>query len=276
MHKPFFYDDDFMWETLRIHEMPTALYQYTSIDSLEKILQNKTMRFSRLDTVNDPEEATASDVPHAATSVVVSCWTTATMESIPMWSMYGDSFRGVRIKMPTNMFCGRDKPRVFEKGGALMSVKKAADGTFPLKVERKPPAMTLSTCGIIGPNKVHYSNEPQYRNPQIIHTEGNRAYCYTYDLGMVKSEHWSYEEEWRFKISWFNGENNVPDDPFFRSITIDLKNYPILTEQLFVPLDETVFNEVEVTKGPLMTAPDEKRLNEIMSTFANVAKVECS
>lgn len=63
-----------MFDVMGIEELPSVLYQYTSIESLGKILASRTLRFSHLDTVNDPEEAMASDVPLAAGSVFVSCW----------------------------------------------------------------------------------------------------------------------------------------------------------------------------------------------------------
>jgi hypothetical protein len=106
-HPEVFYTDDFMYDVMGIAELPTELYQYTSIDSLDKILESSTLRFSRLDKVNDPEEAIASDLPFASSSVFVSCWSSEEKESIPMWSMYGSRFGGVRIRLPTNMFTGR-------------------------------------------------------------------------------------------------------------------------------------------------------------------------
>jgi hypothetical protein len=69
-----FYTDDFMFEVMRIEQLPSALHQYTTVESLRNILASRSLRFSRLDTVNDPEEATAPDVPMASSSVFVSCW----------------------------------------------------------------------------------------------------------------------------------------------------------------------------------------------------------
>lgn len=61
MMRDFFYTDDFMWEVLKIRALPGRLCQFTCVDSLEKILSTRTMKFSRLDRVNDPEEAGAAD-----------------------------------------------------------------------------------------------------------------------------------------------------------------------------------------------------------------------
>src|SRR4051794_29390495 len=103
-HQKTFYTDDFMFDVMGIEELPSTLYHYTSVDNLKNILQSCTLRFSRLDNVNDPEEAIASDLPFASSSVFVSCWSSAEAESIPMWSMYGQSFCGIRLRLPANMF----------------------------------------------------------------------------------------------------------------------------------------------------------------------------
>lgn len=272
--KPYFYDDDFMWDVLGIKELPVTLFQYTSLDSLEKILESRSIRFSRLDTVNDPEEASAADIPAAATSVFVSCWTASEIESIPMWSMYGGRFQGVRLGLPSNMFLARHKPMVFDKGGAKLIV--GDDNNLLWKIDREAPAMSTSSRGLTGPNKVHYSNDPVFRKPAIIHPEAGRVNCYTYDLGMVKSSHWSYEDEWRYKISWFPDETNWPDDDYFRNVTADLKTYPVLTEQIFVPLDPSALESLSITKGPLMSDADETRLNDIVLKFAPSSKVSDS
>jgi hypothetical protein len=272
--KPYFYDDDFMWNVLGIRELPTTLFQYTSLDSLEKILENQSIRFSRLDTVNDPEEATAADVQAAATSVFVSCWSASETESIPMWSMYGDRFQGVRLALPSNMFLARQKPMVFAKGGAQLIV--GYDSTPLWVVDRETPAMQKFGRGLTGPNKIHYSNDPIFRTPTIFHREAGRVNCYTYDLGMAKTPHWSYEDEWRYKISYFPDETNWPDDSFFRNVTADFKTYPVLTEQIFVPLDPSAFDGLSITKGPLMSEADGARLSDIVSKFAPSSKISDS
>ncbi|NIX75269.1 DUF2971 domain-containing protein [Microvirga terricola] len=238
-----FYTDDFMFNIMGIEDLPTTLYQYTSVESLEKILETRSLRFSRLDTMNDPEEATAADLPHAASSVFVSCWSAGEAEHIPMWSMYGRNFAGVRIRLPSNMFSGRRKPIVHEKGGALSTF----DGIYSIK--RKVPAMSTSGRGIIGPNKIWYSDDPAYRNRKLVSREEGMARFNPYDLGMVKGTYWSYEQEWRFKIAALPFETQFPDDQYLNNVALDLGTYPIETEALFIPLDPSALDELEVTIG---------------------------
>ncbi|MGK7866349.1 DUF2971 domain-containing protein [Falsiroseomonas sp. E2-1-a20] len=257
-----FYTDDFMFDVMGIEELPSVLYQYTSIESLQKILASRTLRFSRLDTVNDPEEAMASDVPLAASSVFVSCWSGTQVEQIPMWSMYGQNFGGVRIKLPANMFAGRKEPMIFEKGGALLTV----DGWYT--ISRKSPAMGTNGCAIIGPNKVYYCDNSDYRNRKLVYRRAGTAHFYPYDLGMVKGSHWSYEQEWRFKIAALAFEAQFPDDDYFNNVTLDLEAYPVEATALFIPLDLSAFDELEVTLGPKTDDAAVEEVERILAAHA--------
>lgn len=81
------------------------IHQYTSIDSLALILKNKTIRFKRLDKMDDIEEAALSNVGiHLGGFMFVSCWTFNEIESIPLWKMYTPATKGVRISLDKNMF----------------------------------------------------------------------------------------------------------------------------------------------------------------------------
>lgn len=260
-----FYTDDFMFDVMGIEELPSVLYQYTSVESLERILASHTLRFSRLDTVNDPEEATASDVPFASSSVFVSCWSGTEAEQIPMWSMYGHNFGGVRIRLPTNMFAGREESIIFEKGGALLTV----DSWY--SIGRKPPAMVTTGRSIIGPNKVYYSDDPAFRNRKLVYRQGGTAHFYPYDLGMVKGTHWTYEQEWRFKIAALGFEAEFPDDEYFNEVTLNLADYPVEAAALFIPLDPSVFDELEVTLGPKVDRAAANRVERVLAAHATKA-----
>lgn len=268
--RDFFYTDDFMWEVLKIRALPDRLCQFTSVDSLEKILTTRTMKFSRLDRVNDLEEATAEDLPGAASSVFVSCWTGPDIECIPMWAMYGHQLSGVRLSLPSNMFRGREKPCVLEEGGAVSSVDDW------VTIERPLPAAGVKTRMIIGPNKVVYSDDPGFRRPRMVQRRGGQAHVFPYDLGMVKGTDWAYEDEWRFKIAMMSSGMAFPDDDYFNTITLDLSTYPVTTEALFVALDPTALNELDVMVGPRADQATVDRVTAILGEHAPSATVSRS
>jgi len=83
---------------------PKILYHYTSIENLALILENRSLRFSHADKINDLDEVVISDVPEIKMSVFFSCWTAKKQESIPLWALYASKMKGVRIELSANMF----------------------------------------------------------------------------------------------------------------------------------------------------------------------------
>lgn len=104
------------------------IHHYTSIDALESILANRTIRFNRTDRVDDKDEVEV-DINGIAFSkyLFVSCWTMDDCESIPQWSMYGNHSRGVRITL--------DSDHIFNDFFSSMKVK--LDSKFDLEVEKR-------------------------------------------------------------------------------------------------------------------------------------------
>ena len=76
------------------------IYHYTSIETLELILKNRTIRFNRSDKVDDPDEIEleVNGLPFAK-YLLVSCWSIEEEESIPQWSIYAGKSKGVRITL---------------------------------------------------------------------------------------------------------------------------------------------------------------------------------
>lgn len=85
-------------------EAPAVLYHYASLDTLALILHNRTIRFSRLDKVDDPQEQRSADSQNLGKMKLVSCWTSSDEESIPMWREYAGAECGVRIQMKSHPF----------------------------------------------------------------------------------------------------------------------------------------------------------------------------
>lgn len=85
-------------------EAPAVLYHYASLDTLALILHKRTIRFSRLDKVDDPQEQRSADSQNLGKMKLVSCWTSSDEESIPMWREYAGAECGVRIQMKSYPF----------------------------------------------------------------------------------------------------------------------------------------------------------------------------
>lgn len=80
------------------------IHHYTTIDTLALILKNKTIRFNRLDKVDDLEENITANGVKIGQYSFVSCWTEDESESIPLWKLYTGSGIGVRISLEHEMF----------------------------------------------------------------------------------------------------------------------------------------------------------------------------
>ncbi len=81
------------------------IYHYTNLESLALILKNQTIRFNRLDKVDDLEEGNTESLGvKFCRYIFVSCWTETTEESIPLWKMYGGDKGGIRIALEQEMF----------------------------------------------------------------------------------------------------------------------------------------------------------------------------
>ena len=74
------------------------LFHYTTIQTLALILENKTIRFTRLDQLDDFYEVGIYKSENTK-SIFVSCWSERKdgAESIPQWSLYGGNKKGVII-----------------------------------------------------------------------------------------------------------------------------------------------------------------------------------
>ena len=80
------------------------IYHYTTIDSLAMIMSSRSIKFNRLDKVDDMEERTEPSNIRLWQYIFVSCWTENAEESIPLWRMYSGNAHGVRIGMNVDMF----------------------------------------------------------------------------------------------------------------------------------------------------------------------------
>jgi hypothetical protein len=80
----------------------TILSQYTTIPVLKKILQGMTLKFNRIDKVNDLLEQEKLGGEEVRNRLFVCCFTHRKSEYIPHWYMYGKDAKGVRIEFYKN------------------------------------------------------------------------------------------------------------------------------------------------------------------------------
>lgn len=241
-----------------MNKYPEYLFHYTSIESLCLILRSKSLKFSRLDKVDDLDEANTKNFPYAKSFVFVSCWTSEGNESLPLWKMYSSDMKGVRIRLPVNMFKGRYLPDCEVASYPIISVDQS------IYVKRN----NLNySCQLIGPHQITYDPEALNNNDCFIENEDGTVEVDLLHLGSSKRMAWSFESEWRFKIIGmpFEGKWKKQDFDQFKDIPT--------CESLFVNLDPSALSEIIVQLGPRATLAESEIVELLLKNYAPGAKL---
>lgn len=232
--------------------LPHNLFHYTSIHTLAIILSRQSIRFSRADMVNDLEELKIIDLPEMKKSVFVSCWTASEEESIPLWKMYGSNLKGVRIKLPTDMFRKGSKPYLSAQGNChLINLISLENVVQRGNVHHWIPY-------IFGPIKIQYSSNNAVS--VIDHEE-----LMVDRIGTVKLDHWKFEDEYRYLIipdALWNPDKMCFQANKHNSITAFDK------EKVDIPLSTSAINSIEVTLGPNATDSEIIIVDALLDKFA--------
>ena len=177
------------------------LYHYTSLDSLEKILENRTLRLSPLTQMDDLEEKEIEDLKILASFCYVSSWTYESDEKERMWEMYGDHKEGVRIGMRVLPFqtysCTEEERKIIEGLGLTrnydemyVSVEDMIRGGF----------ITGNQGDLSLFRKIKYTDDVKKRIPKIYSKKNGKRKISLYELGVYKNGSWEYQDEARYII----------------------------------------------------------------------------
>lgn len=247
--------------------IPAYLYQYTTMNSALAILENKTIRFSRLDSLNDLNEGCCGEYAHLKKYVYISSWSADDRESIPMWSLYGRKNNaldeGVRIKVPTNLFTFDENGNLannlrLEKilGGwnAVFDVKtkpiELSDFLLRLQTKYGENAELFYSKKVVGPVKIRYLNYRDYADKYTSVLKNgiveNLSTFFIEEIGFEKNDDWGYENEYRFWMSY----------PYLKEVCgleeILKRDIP-LTKCDFI---DVCFNEKAISEMEIMLAPN--------------------
>lgn len=234
------------------------IYHYTSIETLALILKNKTIRFNRLDQVDDVEEVSECSLRiKLGLYTFVSCWTKSHEENVALWKMYTPNMRGVRIELDSNMFLKQE-----------------------INTEIKKDSLLSATSSIIPDEKIHYKGyvvniwgDPtnwlypiEYvRNPvemakeAIVITPENSSLFHFDKIGTYKHTRWNFQEESRYKLFVLPDflPNESLDEYWQRFRNIITNNTPPPFTDYYVDIAPKYFSEMEITLGPLSNISDQ-------------------
>ena len=166
------------------------IYHYTKIETLRLILKNRTIRFNRLDHVDDVDEYIHGSGPYdtkLGLYTFVSCWTKDREENRDLWERYGDGYRGVRIGLEEDLF------ETFQSVGDLNCYK------FPTSIGQDfviPP--------FINPARLYdvvYLDEQEQKVKDLI-SEGEHGILTEISyVGIYKKLKWKVQNESRYKLT---------------------------------------------------------------------------
>lgn len=246
--------------------IPEFLYQYTTMKSVLAILENKTIRFTRLDALNDLKEGCCGIYPHFKKYVYISSWGADERESIPMWSLYGKKNdvldEGVRIKVPSNLFsfdgngdlCNTLKLEKILGGWNAVTDVETKDIVINecVKEKLKDVATTdkfLSEKKVVGPVKVNYlSFLNYYEKYKSILKQERVPNFYSFapkSIGYEKIDDWAYENEYRFWMQ-FPHCNMIAGDENVMKNDITFTKFPYID----VYYNEKAISEMEIMLSP--------------------------
>lgn len=265
------------------------LYHHTTIETLALILRHKTIRFNRLDQVNDLEENVYTNGVKIGKYAFVSCWTTNKEESIPLWKMYTGNGMGVRITLDHDMFKRYDSiTGVFKEGEKLPLAEDSFSITpwedFFSQNYMVLPVQERELGHIL--KKVQYTDNLEKINNnlvQIVHHPNNieEIRLRIAEIGMYKHSRWSFEDETRFVIFIFPSHkfntatefskhyNSILYSAWKNGIEPPIKYYDM-------KLKDDVFDHLEVTMSPSMPLANRIIVESLLKQYAPLAKLKCS
>ena len=242
------------------------IYHYTTIDTLALIMLNKTIRFNRLDKVDDKEESIFGSGPFdtkVSKNVFVSCWTRNPEENPDLWQRYARGNKGVRIALDEDMF------QTYQINDHFKSFfpdwfKIIGDCFFPLPVNEAK----LYDVQYVENNEELIRRCVSYAN-DFVNTK-------IHALGIYKKKKdWEQQGESRFKLFAFPltteasiGIKSHSVNDMIASLdtvnTLLMSNHQIALDYYDMPLKQGVLNSIEVTMGPNTTKDDKDKVRRIL------------
>lgn len=223
-------------------------------------MENRSIKFSRADKVNDLDEVAIIDAPEIKKSVFISCWTAKENESIPLWALYGSKLKGVRICLSSIMFEGCSEPYQ-SKCGKYFIVNLYS---FNNSVGRKTDLHWIPY--LFGPSEVKYTNknEVSVLDGQTLDVS---------KIGTIKLKHWTFEEEHRY-IIFPNALWNPETESF--QFQNDIINNPIVDESIHIKLNQKVLDNIEIKLGPDASDSEWYIVNSLLKKYTKNGNVDYS
>lgn len=247
------------------------VHHYTSIGALASILRNRTIRFSRLNTLDDTEEEQRVGDYDFGAKLFVSCWVEEDAEDIAQWAMYGHAMKGVRLSLPRQPFALVPK---FGPTQALNDLFFDGYGLLP-----------DSDADVDFIRRVVYVDDVQgeYRKRVQVRANGDCVISGRHtDLATFKHMRWSFQREVRFILHAVLAPAACKDGAEWHQKFMEIvgsfrwRYGGPDTAFIDLPIDEGAFEKIEIVLGPLCDHSDQLIVESLVASLAPTARIHRS
>ena len=266
----------------------SKIHHYTSIENLALILNSKSLRFTRLDFLDDLSESKEFGKYNPLKYSFVSCWTKDEKENIALWKMYSSLEKGVKLTfendfifnyydIPVSHFLSVDLGAKCHEEGKLQLIKNPEqDFIFhksPLTPEQffnRDYMIPPFVSDILFKDIVYDDNYVELYKKAIQIIDGNIEIAHS-NYGEFKSKYWEFQKESRFII------HTLPMGSFKEGCFSKraLENSNLSTEYIDVNISDIAFSGMTVTLAPLTEKSHEIIVKTLLSKFP-AAKIQNS
>ena len=257
------------------------IYHYTSIETLALILKSKSIRFNRLDNVDDLEESMYGSGPknqNLSKYIFVSCWTKSEEENLALWKMYA-GYNGIRIGLDENLF-------VSYPNTPFDTIESFYKDIFHFG----PDYCAAQQNNLSKPEEVKYIDSPRFAVNDLVSISGNTLSIKTSNWGLVKSKEWAIQQESRFRIqtlplnyayvkSYSAEILNTMDRMVLTKAIIEVipaivrsieEDYKPQTSELFMPIKDDALNNMEIMMGPQTSDAQRLIVEALVQDLSNI------
>lgn len=228
------------------------IYHYTKISTLAIILETHSIRLNALKNMDDLLEGKSLDDFDFSNYYYASSWTRDNKESIPMWNMYTDKMRGIRIEVDENFL------EVDEDENDYHIRNCVANDILAFKINGGEREKFLTN--------VEYSDiKPRFLTG---HPRGYISDDY-YNIGRIKPIVWEFQNEVRFRLQGISKNRivNFGDTLFDKYINAVINNVPNETEHIDVIFDINKWINANFVLGPDTSAEDLENVKRLIEKY---------
>jgi hypothetical protein len=256
---------------------PKELAHYTSIEVLNLILKNKSIKFNRLDLVDDMSESKTVEIENASKFIYVSCWSEADVDNLSLWNMYADNMHGVKIIMPFFPFIiEMDGKEYFIDEDDIPRKKQCELKGFDI-IKNELYQLNPNVFSLEENEFINFYRSIDYKDSidtkKVINRfpgwRGSYAYLSVAELGITKHKDWEFQKEFRYLLPY--GNQNILLNILKGINPSELKNMLVnfnsLQESIYIPVHKKALDSCKIIIGPKCSESEIDLINYIIEKY---------